>query len=160
MTRPVSGPADEEIKAYSMDLDTGGLELRTTSKAHGPIGSLHLHRASGIVYGAQVLSTELSSYHLDTDTGEKAHGVLLNATNSIVGFDIAVDGTLSPFGHFSVPSSPRSFNIDPSGHFCYCTGEAAGRLRAGNSGPPNTMYISPALRRSLFGPSPAPPVGS
>lgn len=73
ITRPVSGPADEEIKAYSMDLDTGGLELRTTSKAHGPIGWLHLHRASGIVYGAQVLSTELSSYHLDTDTGALTH---------------------------------------------------------------------------------------
>ncbi|MEE2830767.1 MAG: beta-propeller fold lactonase family protein [Candidatus Latescibacterota bacterium] len=296
---------DEEIKAYSMDLDTGALELRTTSKSHGPIGSLFLHRASGIVYGAQVMSTELSSYHLDTDTGalthinsvdtglatpalaitdlngrflissyytgggvtihriaddgsigelvqhvdtgEKAHGVLLDATNSfvfiphvcpnnktaqfrfdadsgqltendpfeltpaddntgprhmcfgpggdivytvneqgntvtvhrydansgtlevvqnvstlpdgyseesftahieihpngkwayasnrgpgdsIVGFNIAADGTLSPFGHFSVHSSPRSFNIDPTGHFCYCTGEAAGRLRS------------------------------
>ena len=37
------------------------------------VGSLFLHRASGIVYGAQVMSTELSSYHLDTDTGALTH---------------------------------------------------------------------------------------
>ena len=69
----VAVTGDEEIKAYSMDLDTGDLELRTASKSHGPIGSLFLHRASGIVYGAQVMSTELSSYHLDTDTGALTH---------------------------------------------------------------------------------------
>ena len=296
---------DEQIKTYAMDLDTGGLELSTVSQAHGPIGALHLHRASGIVYGAQVESTKLSSFRLDIDTGalahinsvdtglatpavavtdhsgrfllssyytgggvtvhriaedgsigeqvqhvetgEKAHGVLIDATNeyvfiphvcpnnktaqfrfdadsgqltandpfelrppevytgprhmcfgpgsdvvytvneqgntvtvqqydaangtleaaqsvstlpdgyagesftahieihpngrwayasnrgpddSIAGFHIADDGLLSPFGHFPVPSSPRSFNIDPTGRFCYCTGEADGRLRS------------------------------
>jgi|TARA_B100000809_G_scaffold264869_2_gene321951 6-phosphogluconolactonase len=296
---------DEQIQAYSMDLDSGALELRTTSNAHGPIGSLHLHRQSGVVYGAQVGNTGLSSYQLDTDTGalthinsvvtglhtpalaitdhsgrflissyytgggvtvhaidddgsigalvqhvetgEKAHGVLIDATNrfvfiphvcpnnktaqfrfdansgqltpndpfeltppedytgprhmcfgpggdivytvneqgntvtvhrydastgtleavqdvstlpdgyagesftahieihpngkwayasnrgpgdNIAGFNIAADGTLSPFGHYPVPSSPRSFNIDPTGQFCYCTGEAAGHLRS------------------------------
>jgi 6-phosphogluconolactonase len=296
---------DEQIKAFSMDLDTGALELRSTSAAQGPIGALHLHRASGVVYGAHVESTTLSSYRLDADTGvlthintvdtglatpalaitdddgrflitsyytgggvtvhrvgdngaigelvqrvdtgEKAHSVLFDATNqfvfiphvcpnnktsqfrfdaisgqltpnepfelrpaeehtgprhmcfwsggdivytvneqgntvtthsfhattgtleavqnvstlpelysgerftahieihpngkwlyasnrgpgdSIAGFDIATDGTLIPFGHYPVPSSPRSFNIDPTGHFCYCTGEADGRLRS------------------------------
>jgi len=296
---------DQVIKAYSMVRNTGALELRTTSEAHGPIGSLHLHRPSGIVYGAHVESTQLSSYSLDTDsgalthintvdtglatpalavtdhsgrflitsyytgggvtvhrveangcigelvqrvdTGEKAHAVLLDSTNqfvfiphvcpnnktaqfrfdadsgqltpnepfevvpaeeytgprhmcfgptgdvvytvneqgntvtvhrydagsgtlapvqdvstlpeshtdvshtahieihpngkwayasnrgsgdSIAGFNIAADGTLSRFGNYPVPSSPRSFNIDPSGNFCYCTGEADGRLRS------------------------------
>ena len=45
--------------------------------------------------------------------------------DSIVGFTIAADGALSPFGHFPVPASPRSFNIDPSGAYLYCAGEAA-----------------------------------
>jgi 6-phosphogluconolactonase len=296
---------DRQIKAYSMDLDTGSLELRTTSDAHGDIGSLHLHRASGRMYGAHVGATQLSSYALDTDsgalthintvdtgletpalaitdeasrflitsyytgggvtvhrladdgaigelvqrvdTGEKAHSVLFDGTgrfvfiphvcpnnktaqfrfdadsgqltpndpfeltpaeeytgprhmcfgpdgklvytvneqgnsvtvhrfdntsgtlevlqtvstlpelyvgesftahieihpngrwlyasnrgpqDSIAGFDIAADGSLTPFGHYPVPSSPRSFNIDPTGHFCYCTGEGDGRLRS------------------------------
>ncbi|MDA0337575.1 MAG: beta-propeller fold lactonase family protein [bacterium] len=296
---------DEQIKTYSLDLDSGALALRTTSEAHGPIGSLHLHRNSGIMYGAHVGSSALSSYCMDPDTGslthintvvtgfdtpalavtdatgrflltsyytgggitvhainddgaigalvqrletgEKAHSVLFDATNrfvfvphvcpnnrtaqflfdaasgmlspndpaevipdethtgprhmcfgpggdvvytvneqgntitaqhfdatqgtlapfqtistlpdgytedsftahieihpkgkwiyasnrgpesSIAGFDIAADGTLKPCGHFAVPSSPRSFNIDPTGHFCYCTGEGDGQLRS------------------------------
>ena len=50
--------------------------------------------------------------------------------DSIAGYDIAADGTLSPFGHFPVPSSPRSFNIDPTGRFCYGAGESADILRA------------------------------
>ena len=48
--------------------------------------------------------------------------------DSIVGFNVDSDGSLSPFGHFPVPSSPRSFNVDPSGRFLYCAGESAGRL--------------------------------
>ena len=50
--------------------------------------------------------------------------------DSLAGFNIAADGGLGPFGHFSVPSSPRSFNIDPSGRFLYCAGETANRLKA------------------------------
>lgn len=50
--------------------------------------------------------------------------------DSIVGFNIADDGSLSPFGHFPVPPDPRSFNIDPTGRYCYCAGESAGRLTA------------------------------
>ncbi len=48
--------------------------------------------------------------------------------DSIVGFNVDSDGSLSPFGHFSVPSSPRSFNVEPGGRFLYCAGEAAGRM--------------------------------
>ena len=50
--------------------------------------------------------------------------------DSIVGFNIAADGALSPFGHFPVPASPRSFNIDPSGTYLYCAGEAADTMTA------------------------------
>lgn len=50
--------------------------------------------------------------------------------NSIAGFTIAVDGSLSPFGHFPVPADPRSFNIDPTGSYLYCAGEAANRMTA------------------------------
>jgi 6-phosphogluconolactonase len=50
--------------------------------------------------------------------------------DSIVGFNMAADGALSPFGYFSVPASPRSFNIDPTGAYLYCAGEAANRMTA------------------------------
>ena len=45
--------------------------------------------------------------------------------DSIVGFNIDPGGALSPFAHTSVPASPRSFNIDPTGAYLYCAGEAA-----------------------------------
>ena len=50
--------------------------------------------------------------------------------DSIAGFDIAADGALDPFGHFPVPASPRSFNIDPTGTYLYGAGEAADRMTA------------------------------
>jgi 6-phosphogluconolactonase len=75
-----------------------------------------------------------------TEGGNTAHvevhpnGQWLYASNrghdSIAGFNIAADGSLSPFGHFAVPASPRSFNIDPTGTYLYCAGEAADRMRA------------------------------
>ena len=50
--------------------------------------------------------------------------------DTIVGYDIANNGTIEAMGHFPVPSSPRSFNIDPSGRFCYCAGEQADRMHS------------------------------
>ena len=50
--------------------------------------------------------------------------------DSIVAFTIAADGALSAFGHYPVPASPRSFNIDPSGTYLYCAGEAADTMTA------------------------------
>lgn len=50
--------------------------------------------------------------------------------DSIAGFQIADDGSLTPFGHYPVPASPRSFNIDPTGAYLYCAGEAANRMTA------------------------------
>ena len=50
--------------------------------------------------------------------------------DSIVGYNVAADGALSPFGHFPVPASPRSFNIDPTGAYLYCAGESADTMRA------------------------------
>lgn len=50
--------------------------------------------------------------------------------DTLVGFNIADDGTLSPFGHVPVPASPRSFNIAPGGMYLYGAGEAADRMTA------------------------------
>ena len=50
--------------------------------------------------------------------------------DSIVGFRIAADGSPKAFGYYSVPASPRSFNIDPSSAFLYCASEAADRMTA------------------------------
>ena len=295
----VSLTGDQQIKCYDLDLNSGTLELRSTSNAHGPAGALYLHPSEKVMLIAHVESTTLASFRLDTssgrlalinkintgidipahlitdctgrflltayyggggvtvhrlgddgtideqiqyiDTGEKAHAIhavdedrfvfvphvcptnktsqfrfdcksgllspndlaelsppddqtgprhicfrpqgdvayIVNeqgntvtahrydaktgtlkifqnistlppnyteggatahvevhpngkwvyASNrghdSIVGFNIDTDGTLRRFGHFSVPASPRSFNIDPTGEYLYCAGESA-----------------------------------
>lgn len=300
----VSLTGDEQIKLYDLDAESGALQLRTSSAAHGPSGALFLHPDGQVLYNAHVLSTTLASYRFDAatgalslinkvdtgletpahlitdragrflltayytgggitvhrlgadgaigelvqhvDTGEKAHAVLLSpderfvfvphvcptnkisqfrfdaatgrlssndpaevvppdentgprhiclgpqgdvayivneqgntvtayhfdteggtlerfqhlstlpegyteggftahievhpngkwlyASNrgheSIAGFHIADDGTLSPFGHYTVPASPRSFNIEPTGTYLYCAGEAADGMTA------------------------------
>jgi 6-phosphogluconolactonase len=300
----VSLTGDEQVRSYDLNLDSGALNLRTTSDVHGPSGALCLHPSGKIMYVAHVLSTTLASFQLDTDsgaltlinkvdtgigipahqttdragrflltayyggggvtvhrlgdtgdiqdlvqyidTGEKAHAILsvcddryiivphvcpTNKTcqfhfdsetgqlapndpaglappdgetgprhicfrpqgdvayivneqgntvtahrfdeargtleifqnistlpadyseggatahvevhpngkwayasnrghDSIVGFNIDAAGSLSPFGHVSVPASPRSFNIDPTGAYLYCAGEGADLMTA------------------------------
>jgi 6-phosphogluconolactonase len=300
----VSLTGDEQIKLYDLDPQSGALQLRSVSNAHGPSGALWLHPSGKVLLVAHVESTTLASFHFDAasgdltlinkvdtgigipahlitdrggrfvltayyggggvtvhrlgadgailglvqyiNTGEKAHAVLLDATDrfvfvphvcptnktsqfrfdsesglltpndpaelsppddktgprhicfrpqgdvayivneqgntvtahrfdaeqgvleifqnvstlpadyteggytahvevhpngkwlyasnrghdSIVGFNIDASGMLSPFGYYSVPASPRSFNIDPTGAYLYCAGEAANRMVA------------------------------
>ncbi len=97
----------------------------------------HFDQQAGTLTAFQTISTLPANY---TEGGYTAHvelhpnGKWLYASNrghdSIAGFTIAGDGSLSPFGHFAVPASPRSFNIDPSGNYLYCAGEAADLMNA------------------------------
>lgn len=97
----------------------------------------HFDDSRGTLTAFQEISTLPADY---TEGGYTAHvelhpnGRWLYASNrghdTIVGFQIAADGTLAPFGYYPVPASPRSFNIDPSGAFLYCAGEAADRMTA------------------------------
>ena len=93
--------------------------------------------ARGTLEIFQNISTLPADY---TEGGATAHvevhpnGKWVYASNrghdSIVGFNIDTDGSLSPFSHVSVPASPRSFNIDPTGAYLYCAGEGAGTMTA------------------------------
>lgn len=97
----------------------------------------HFDTERGTLTAFQNISTLPAEY---TAGGYTAHvelhpnGRWLYASNrghdSIVGFHIAAGGTLRPFGYFPVPASPRSFNIDPTGAFLYCAGEAADKMTA------------------------------
>ena len=85
----------------------------------------------------QTISTLPAGYSEETFTAHvevHPNGRWTYASNrgheSIVGYDVAADGTLSQFDHFSVHASPRSFSIDPTGTFLYCAGEGASRMTA------------------------------
>jgi 6-phosphogluconolactonase len=97
----------------------------------------HFDAERGTLTIFQNISTLPADY---SEGGNTAHvevhpnGKWLYASNrghdSIAGFNIDANGALSPFGHFAVPASPRSFNIEPSGAYLYCAGEAADRMTA------------------------------
>lgn len=97
----------------------------------------HFDASSGTLTPFQTISTLPADY---PDGGYTAHielhpnGRWLYASNrghnSIVGFTIAADGSLSPFGYYPVPADLRSFTIEPNGNFLYCAGEAADLMTA------------------------------
>ena len=63
---------DEELKLYDLDPDSGALQLRSTSNAHGPVGPLYLHPSCDVMLAAHVESTTLASFRFDADSGELA----------------------------------------------------------------------------------------
>ena len=66
----VSLTGDEAIKLYDLDPQSGALELRATSPAHGPSGALFLHPSRPVLYDGHVGDSTLASFHLDTASGE------------------------------------------------------------------------------------------
>ena len=91
----VSLTGDEQIKCYDMDPDSGALQLRSTSNAHGPSGALCLHPSGEIMYDGHVGSTTLASFRLDTDSGELA---LINKVDT--GINIPAHLTTDRNGRF------------------------------------------------------------
>ena len=54
----VSLTGDQQIKCYDLDLNSGTLELRSTSNAHGPAGALYLHPSEKVMLIAHVESVK------------------------------------------------------------------------------------------------------
>jgi len=130
-------PPDEQSGPRHICLGPKGNIAYIVNEQGNTITVHQLDAALGTLSIVQHLSTLPESY---TDGGFTAHievhpnGKWLYASNrghdSIAGFSIAEDGTLSPMGHYAVPASPRSFNIDPTGRYLYCAGEAADQMNA------------------------------
>ena len=115
-----------------------GNVIYTVNEQGNHVTAQHLDRDRGTLEIFQHVPTLPAGY---SEVSHCAHievhpsGKWLYASNrgpddSIAGFEITSDATLTPIGHFPVHSSPRSFNIDPSGRFCYCAGESADRMRS------------------------------
>ena len=91
----VSLTGDEQIKCYDMNPNSGALQLRSTSNAHGPSGALCLHPSGEIMYDGHVGSSTLASFRLNTDSGELA---LINKVDA--GIDIPAHLTTDINGRF------------------------------------------------------------
>ena len=130
-------PPDDYTGPRHMCFGPGGDVVYTVNEQGNSVTAHRYDADRGTLEIFQTVSTLPEGY---AETSHCAHvevhpnGRWLYASNrgpgdSIAGFEIAGDGRLTPFGHYPVPSSPRSFNIDPGGRFCYCTGEAADLMR-------------------------------
>jgi 6-phosphogluconolactonase len=130
-------PPDENTGPRHACLGPKGDVVYIVNEQGNTVTAHRFDAARGTLTIFQHLSTLPADY---TEGGHIAHteihpnGQWLYASNrghdSIAGFTIAADGSLTPFGHYPVPASPRSFNIDPTGHYLYCAGEAANRMTA------------------------------
>lgn len=128
-------PPDDNTGPRHACLGPKGDVVYIVNEQGNTITAHHFDAAQGTLTIFQHLSTLPADY---TEGGYIAHteihpnGKWLYASNrghdSIAGFTIAADGSLTPFGHYPVPASPRSFNIDPTGTYLYCAGEAANRM--------------------------------
>ena len=130
-------PPSEYTGPRHICLGLGGDVAYIVNEQSNTVTAHRFDRVRGTLTAFQDVSTLPADY---TEGGNTAHvelhpnGRCLYASNrghdSIVGFAVAGDGSLHPFDYFPVPASPRSFNIDPSGNFLYCAGEAADRMTA------------------------------
>lgn len=130
-------PADDNTGPRHACLGPQGDVVYIVNEQGNTVTAHRFDQAHGTLTPFQTISTLPADY---TEGGHTAHielhpnGQWIYASNrgheSLVGFAIAADGSLRPFGHYPVPASPRSFNIDPSGTYLYCAGEAANTLRA------------------------------
>ena len=48
--------------------------------------------------------------------------------DSLALFDVGDDGTLTAKAHFDTETTPRFFDLDPTGHFLYALGQGSGRM--------------------------------
>ncbi|HIM12550.1 TPA: lactonase family protein [Candidatus Poribacteria bacterium] len=125
-------PPDDETGPRHICFRPQGDVAYIVNEQGNTVTAHHYEARNGTLEIFQNISTLPSDY---TGGGATAHvevhpkGKWVYASNrghdSIVGFNIDTAGTLSPFGHFPVPASPRSFNIDPTGQYLYCAGEGA-----------------------------------
>lgn len=130
-------PPDENTGPRHICLGPQGDVAYIVNEQGNTVTAYHFDAEQGTLTSFQTISTLPADY---TAGGYTAHieihpnGQWAYASNrghdSIVGFTIAADGSLNAFGYFPVPASPRSFNIDPTGAYLYCAGEAADRMTA------------------------------
>ena len=128
-------PPDDETGPRHICFRPQGDVAYTVNEQGNTVTAHRFDAERGTLEIFQHISTLLPDY---TEGGATAHvevhpsGKWAYASNrghdSIVGFEIGTDGGLSSFGHISVPASPRSFNIDPTGAYLYCIGEDANMM--------------------------------
>lgn len=156
---PELSPPDKDTGPRHICLGPGGDIAYIVNEQGNTVTAHHLDTNKGTLEIFQ----NISSLPPGFEGGNTAHielhpnGKWIYASNrghdSIVGFNITEDGSLNPFGHFSVPASPRSFNIDPTGTYLYCAGEQADSMNAYRVDPSNghlTQFDSYAVGKSPF----------
>ena len=127
-TGPNTGPRQ---LAYHPQLDIVYFDNEQGSS----VSAYHLDRRHGTLKWMQTLSTIPDTWSESNSCARmEIHpsGKFLYASNrghdSIAGFAIKEDGSLTALGQFPTEKTPRGFTIDPAGRFLYAAGEGSGKL--------------------------------
>lgn len=111
------------------------LDFAYTSDESGSSITSYAIDDEGLLKPTQTLSTLPSDFTENNSTAEvKVHpnGQFVWVSNrghdSLAGFRIADDGTLTPIDQTPTEKTPRSFDIDPTGQYAYGAGEGSGNL--------------------------------
>lgn len=109
----VDNEQGSSVTTYDLDIDEGILKPGDT---------------------VSTLPDDFTGNNSNADLEVTPDGRLLYVSNrghdSIAGFAIDDEGTLTPLGTFPTEKTPRSFNIDPAGRHLYAAGQASHRLAA------------------------------
>ena len=99
------------------------------------VSAHHFDAQQGTLSSFQVISTLPEGFDGDNTTAEIAitpDGKYLYGSNrghdSLALFDVGDDGTLTAKGHFATETTPRFFDLDPTGNFLYAVGQGSGRM--------------------------------
>jgi 6-phosphogluconolactonase len=97
-----------------------------TSYRIGPDGTLATLQTISTLPAGFAARNTCSQIHLTPSArflyvGNRGH-------NSIAGFSVASDGTLTPAGHAPTEPVPSAFCLDPEGKFLFVAGTASGRV--------------------------------
>ena len=100
------------------------------------ISAYHFNPESGTLSPFQVISTLPEGFDRTGNTTAEIkiapNGQFLYGSNrghdSLALFAIGDDGRLTTKGHYPTETTPRFFELDPSGRFAYAVGQGSGRL--------------------------------
>ncbi len=134
---PKIQPATEEGPRHFAFHPTQNL-LYSINENGSTVSAHHFDAEAGTLSSFQVISTLPDDFSGDDNTTAEIKitpdGRFLYGSNrghdSLALFAIAADGSLDARGHYPTETTPRFFELDPSGSFIYSAGQDSGKLRS------------------------------
>lgn len=111
----------DETRAYLMNELDGSIYVFAFDAGKGTLGT-ELQVVSGVPAG---LSEKPAGADIHLTPNGKFLYVSERTSNTLAAFKVVADGKLEHVGNYPTETTPRGFNIDPSGRYLYAVGQAS-----------------------------------